>query len=204
MLLVFAAGSVLFVRDDYVIRDDPSFVNAMGIWAPVITADRDLAAPREVKRFVNKARYFAMRLWPQAERRSWLRRLLQPKPTENSRTKISEANIVALTALHHLHPERFALPQGTATFPMKDLITGGLGRAAAAVFDRHRNEFQPWPDAEQLGLFLAWSANTPLTPRVVLTPDRARPNPLKSPRPPHRLRAQGASSATGSQCGRRQ
>jgi hypothetical protein len=182
VLLVFAAGSVLFVREGYVIHDDPRFVKAMALWAPVITADRNLAAPREVKRFVNKARYFAMRLRPQVERRSWLRRLLLPGPAESGRTKIGEADIVALTALQHLHPEWFAPPRGPKELPMEAILTGfdtanKRDNAITAVFRRHAYEFRSTPvDSEKENIFFAvvgeYTAQTPSVTDAKPSPTR--------------------------------
>jgi photosystem II stability/assembly factor-like uncharacterized protein len=190
MLLVLAAGSILFVRESYVIRDDPSFVKAMDLWAPVITADRNLAAPREVKRFVNKARYFAMRLRPQEERRSWLRRLLLPELAEDPRTKISEADIVALTALEHLHPEWFAPPRRPEDLPVEAFLTGfdaanERDNAITAVFKRHADEFRSTPvDSEKENIFFAvvgeYTTHTPIVADAKPSP----PEPSQASPPP--------------------
>jgi photosystem II stability/assembly factor-like uncharacterized protein len=189
MLLVLATGSILFVREDYVIRDAPSFVKALGIWAPVITADRDLAAPREIKRFINKARYFAMRLRPQAEQRNWLRRLLLPELAEDPRTKISEADIVALTALEHLHPEWFAPPRGPEDLPIKAFLTGfdavnERDNAITAVFKRHTDEFRSTPvDSEKENIFFAvvgeYTTHTPIVADA--KPSSPEPNQASPP-----------------------
>lgn len=83
-LLLFLFGLVFYEQYkrklSMVVQDTPDFEKALGAWAPLVFS-RD-KTPRGVKRFLNRVRYFAMR-----------RRL--------SDTQGSEANIVALAALHH-------------------------------------------------------------------------------------------------------
>jgi hypothetical protein len=156
----------------------------MELWAPVITAERDLAAPREVKRFENKARYFAMRLRPPAERRSWLRRRLEPKAPEDPRPRIGEAHIVALTALHHWHPEWFPSARDPeALISNFEVWRQLVGKTAAVVLDSHLKEFPPWPGSEQLGLFFAvvgeYTTHVPIVADA--KPSTNEPNHASSP-----------------------
>jgi photosystem II stability/assembly factor-like uncharacterized protein len=158
VLLLVALGSVLLAEGDYVIHDNRSFKEAVDVWAPVVNADPELAAPREVKRFMNKARYFAMRLRPNVERRSRLRKFLAPKDVGEVSTKIDEDSIVALTALEHLHPEWFALPKDTKTSAVTVPIAGSLANkldgTAGEILKKYLNESGSWKRQEQLALFL--------------------------------------------------
>ena len=67
-------------RRSAVVRDTPEFAAALEAWTPLVFTREP--TPRGVKRFLNRVRYFAMRL-------------------KHSHTLGSEANLVALAALHH-------------------------------------------------------------------------------------------------------
>jgi photosystem II stability/assembly factor-like uncharacterized protein len=115
----------LFVRGErYLIVDRPSFRVALNLWCALLAADPDRATPRELRRFENMARYFAMRLRPRWDRVDrvalWtlqLHRLMrclryfynrQKWPPRVERVEpasvVPEDLIVGLTALYQLNP----------------------------------------------------------------------------------------------------
>ena len=101
----------LFRREPYEIQDDPNFRAALGVWHKLLGQDADFSVPREVKRFQNRARYYAMRLRPNDAQRRWFDRVVdwldgvhahrRPSP----QTSIPEECVVALTAIHQVCPE---------------------------------------------------------------------------------------------------
>jgi KAP family P-loop domain len=103
--VLFAIAVLRMTRDEHAVVDSQHFADAIRIWAPVIASVRALSAPREVRRFGNKARYFAMRLRPAPARRSLARRLLGGPPPAPQPDPFPEPFIVALTAVHHLRPD---------------------------------------------------------------------------------------------------
>jgi HAMP domain-containing protein len=157
-IVVLVLAFVRVARAGYVIHDDPEFLEALKIWAPVVGAESSLAAPREVKRFQNKARYFAMRLRPMPERKSWLGRLLLRRAavTETGRTKLSEPHIVALTALHHVHPEWFAgLEDPRDLFARVRDGSPDIGKEIKEAHSTHWNLFRSWPLVADIEPFFA-------------------------------------------------
>jgi len=164
-LLVLVVVGLRAATEVYVIDDAPSFQTALGLWAPVVAAKASLAAPREVKRFQNKARYYAMRLRPERQSR-WLRQVLLGNEGDGKRgqTRVDEALIVALTALLHV-ADRAAKPQELASLvlgapsdsiPGSDQLGASLREAVVSAAQAHVRAFGAWPaNLEEIEPFLA-------------------------------------------------
>lgn len=80
-------------RDD-IQYDSSTFERALGIWLPLASRRRE--TPRAVKRFVNRTRYFAMRLRDERE--------------ISKTARDDEATIVALSAILQINPDAIDLP----------------------------------------------------------------------------------------------
>ncbi|HEY5674642.1 MAG TPA: YCF48-related protein [Malonomonas sp.] len=161
LLALLAAGVVLLVRrPDYQVQDSPEFVRALQVWHPLIATKRN--TPRAIKRFLNRVRYFAMinRDQPEAEKWSlWsLLKKSQQQPVEDTEPMLEEATLVAIGALHHLHPrlvnddQLFAqLTAGTDLAP-ETLQLLGLPAAIATVLrgvlKEHEKIFGRWSCTE--------------------------------------------------------
>ncbi|HWO10185.1 MAG TPA: P-loop NTPase fold protein, partial [Polyangiaceae bacterium] len=97
--------TLLRPSEPYELYDREEFKEALQLWSPFLISRPELAAPREVKRFRNKARYIALRLRPTPAPTSRLRRWLegaQPANAEALSPGVPEPWIVALTALQHV------------------------------------------------------------------------------------------------------
>lgn len=109
LLLPFAISRLLTA--DFVVHDDPEFQHALKIWQGALMLDDKHVSPRDVKRFMNKARYFASRLREPTTAKNKPKGLDESeersKP-ENKDGVVDESVIVALSALHHLG-HRFVL-----------------------------------------------------------------------------------------------
>jgi photosystem II stability/assembly factor-like uncharacterized protein len=161
-LLVLIVVGMRIARDHYVIHDDERFEKALRIWSTVIAADPELAAPREIKRFKNKARYFAMRLRSLPPRRGWLRHLLLPdqpgQVAESARTKLDEPLMVALTAIHHVRPDLLRDGRLLKLGVLPELRTSPVLQEVAKAIEVHggKDGFGRWPAAaEEIAPFLA-------------------------------------------------
>jgi hypothetical protein len=109
ILLAWAALRALTRRDPYLLKDQPYFLDALRIWSPLLGTQSMFSVPREVKRFQNRARFYAMRLRKPAARLGWLSRIADrldgskdEKP--DAKTFIPEEVIVALTAIYQVCP----------------------------------------------------------------------------------------------------
>jgi hypothetical protein len=91
LLALLLLGAVVAVRremrrqeTEVATRDSKPFEQALADWMlPVFLHDR---TPRSVKRFINRVRYFAIR-------------------QQGLKRHINEVDLVAMAALHHIHPE---------------------------------------------------------------------------------------------------
>lgn len=162
LLLLLAAGVVLLVRrPDYQVQDSPEFVRALQVWHPLIASKRN--TPRAIKRFLNRVRYFAMinRDQPEAEGWRWLQLLKKSRlaPGKSHALSLAEATLVALGALHHLHPrlvqddQLFAQFAAGADISPQSLSSIGVSAAFSAairqVFQEHEKVFGRWSCTEE-------------------------------------------------------
>ena len=96
LVLILLVGVWVLMRGrDDIQYDSNTFEDALKIWLPLASQRRE--TPRAVKRFVNRTRYFAMRLRDE-------RRLSK---TEADR----ESTIVALSAIHQIDPDIINKPE---------------------------------------------------------------------------------------------
>lgn len=124
---------VLTRRPNEIIQDSRKFSEALEIWRPVI--GRQYKTPREIKRFLNRVRYIAMR-WrtPSLEKApverimDWLQRKVKPANTNQGNTNseehvshINEAGIVFMATLEGLGGEK-ALPAVASSDISKALV----------------------------------------------------------------------------------
>ena len=148
---------------DAVVRDSEAFNQAVNIWKRLVIAKS--ANPREIKRFQNRVRYFAMRLRDDRERK-----VVSPK------TQQTEAMLVALAALHHTEPALvgYALLLSTSNLPAaltcqnfpplaemgeteKERLSDLWGITRQCL-DEHRDAGLQWPpSAEVIKRFKRWS-----------------------------------------------
>ena len=68
--------TVLRCSEPFVLKDEPYFRDALRVWSPLLGSESTFTVPREVKRFQNRARFYAMRLRNPAPRRHWYDRLV--------------------------------------------------------------------------------------------------------------------------------
>jgi photosystem II stability/assembly factor-like uncharacterized protein len=162
-LLVYALLRSL----DAVVRDSEAFNQALNIWKRLVIAKS--ANPREIKRFQNRVRYFAMRLRDDRERK-----------VVSQETQQTEAMLVALAALHHTetrlvgHALLFQdtgstkpIPVALTTrdFPALDNMAEAekqqlfdLWGIARQCLNEHRTAGLQWPPtAEVIERFKRWS-----------------------------------------------
>lgn len=115
MALLLVALLLVLVRPrNIVVKDSDEFTQALHQWAGVVLARRN--TPRTIKRFLNRTRYFAMRLRDEREaetpvRTSLLQRLWQRfgRPRQQQADSVpaqplNEALLVAMSAIHHYDP----------------------------------------------------------------------------------------------------
>ena len=76
-ILIPAAVYALTRREPYVLKDEPYFRDALRVWSPLLGSESAFTVPREVKRFQNRARFYAMRLRNPAPQRRWYDRLVR-------------------------------------------------------------------------------------------------------------------------------
>jgi hypothetical protein len=146
-LLLFAAFFILR-RDPYQIRDGEPFKMALDLWHPLLAMREDLATAREIRRFENRARYYAMRLRPPPPPRKsqlrlfaeWLDRRGGGKPPDSApdaKTSIPEELIVGLSAIRHAAPEHIDLAAAQIEEPGEN--EPRMRRAVAVFIRRHRD-----------------------------------------------------------------
>lgn len=111
MLLVITLLFLLLRRTPGVIKDSDQFRDAISRWSGVFAANNTTRSPREVKRFLNLARYAAARLRGHSQTDSAWTRLMKKWEfiLDNQVTpeiQLSEENIVAVAALYSVLPAR--------------------------------------------------------------------------------------------------
>jgi photosystem II stability/assembly factor-like uncharacterized protein len=118
LILIWIGAAILTRRPGLVVKDSPTFVEALEIWHPVVFARQ--STPRATKRFMNHVRYLAMRQrrphdsQPPVKRfTNRLKERLTGVPTPVDIATVPEPNVqiipdevlVALAAIQHLNPE---------------------------------------------------------------------------------------------------
>lgn len=145
--LLFAAFFTLR-RVPYLIQDGVPFRMALELWHPLLAMEQDQATPREIRRFENRARYYAMRLRPHPpQRKSQLRRFAEwldrrgggkpPDSPPDAKTSIPEELIVGLSAIRHAAPEHIDLAAAQNEEPGEN--EPRMRRAVAVFIRRHRD-----------------------------------------------------------------
>jgi len=106
VLLAFAAW-VLTRRPNEIIQDSEKFTDALKLWRPIITEKCN--SPRDLKRFLNRVRYIAMRWRKPSEQKTLLQRLIEWRPrqraVEEEPADINEPGIVLMAATEPLGGE---------------------------------------------------------------------------------------------------
>lgn len=148
LLLLAALAMILFQRPQVVVKDSPAFLEALEIWHPLVAAVHN--TPRSIKRYMNRLRYFAMRLRPDRPERPWWRRLPgMPAPAAEGSAEqeiLSEPNLVALAALYYFKPELIA----DEIFFLKQMdaaenVASESAKVLVPALETHRVRFRDWP-----------------------------------------------------------
>jgi len=96
VLVIAVSVLILLLRrlDDNqdVRKERPAFVRAFRRWQPVLDAAKHSLAPRAIKRFTNKTRYFVMRSMEDSDLRGPLERFVEP--SKNTVDQTSEESLV--------------------------------------------------------------------------------------------------------------
>ena len=150
MLPVFAVAAwwAFSQRPELIVKDSPDFQKALEIWRTVIHSKA--ATPRDLKRFLNRLRYLAMRQRPQEPTATYGEKVLEKlasvlgkrttkTPGEGPRNTLPESHLVALAAL-----DASGLVEGENDF--QKALTGDLRRFAEEVFEEalehHKADFE--------------------------------------------------------------
>ncbi len=127
-VFMLAGWWALSQRPELIVKDSTDFRDALAAWHPVI--HRAAPTPRELKRFLNRVRYFAMRQRPQEENSTVWQQIVRrfqgkatpqvsPAASDSKDRRIPEDLLVALAALHQFKEE---LVENTVLF---SLVIGG-------------------------------------------------------------------------------
>lgn len=110
---ILIAGLIrLARRTGTVIEDSPGFIQALEKWFPFLSKGNDMT-PREVKRFVNRLRYFAMMKGSFRPAARWWKRLAdffeaKSQPLTSPPPDSREDLLVALATIHERYPGWFS------------------------------------------------------------------------------------------------
>ncbi len=107
-VFALAAWWAFSQRPELIVKDSPDFQKALKIWRTVIHSKA--TTPRDLKRFLNRLRYLAMRQRPQQQTPTYGEKVLQKlasllgkrttkAPSESPRNDLPESHLVALAAL---------------------------------------------------------------------------------------------------------
>ena len=107
-VFLVAAWWAFSQRPELIVKDSPDFQKALEIWRTVIHSKA--ATPRDLKRFLNRLRYLAMRQRPQEPTATYGEKVLEKlasvlgkrttkTPSEGPRNTLAESHLVALAAL---------------------------------------------------------------------------------------------------------
>jgi photosystem II stability/assembly factor-like uncharacterized protein len=118
MLGGLALWQVSRKRERHDVRDSDAFIDALQIWTPVVA--HKASAPRAIKRFGNRLRYFAMlqqaevpEPTPEERAEAWLKKWLPGEegddaaPSQQRVDVVAEHRIVALGAIQSVYGERW-------------------------------------------------------------------------------------------------
>lgn len=154
-LLLLAIITIALRRRMVVVKDSQEFDRALKTWAEVITRRR--STPRSIKRFLNRTRYFAMRLRDNeffaddktaAKFVDRIKAVFSPdnsaKPTAHNRSELDEAALVALSSIHHLDP-KLLLTLGSEDFQESSLDDALLKK----IIQKHRESAGQWPPTKE-------------------------------------------------------
>lgn len=161
-VLIAASLIQLLRRPEYRVQDSPEFVQALTVWHPLIAAKRN--TPRSIKRFLNRVRYFAMVNRDHNERATNDKPLSSEEPGKPV-LRLEEATLVALGALHHVHPQlviddrlfnhfsQNTIPHAADLNELK--LSGKLATALEEALQNHAKAFGGWScSKDQRALFL--------------------------------------------------
>ncbi|HND99667.1 MAG TPA: P-loop NTPase fold protein, partial [Plasticicumulans sp.] len=105
-LIGLVAIGLGFWRDRHRSGDTDEFARALDYWTPFLQADPHRSTPREITRFLNRARYAAARLGsPDPDRRT--------EPASDGNPPVPDRMLVELAAAFHRLPEGMSLPGQT-------------------------------------------------------------------------------------------
>ncbi|HKY30926.1 MAG TPA: hypothetical protein VJV23_00180 [Candidatus Polarisedimenticolia bacterium] len=160
--MLLAAGAwALSLKPGAVLSDSPKFKEALRIWHPVVRARS--RAPRSIKRFLNRVRYYAMRQGgdvPDPAPSSRLLRLFQrrtapPEPSARD-DRIHGEVLVALGAIQHLNPDLLASEQHWNSLLSGvgvESLPAGTKEAALLlrrILEDHKARFGDWPPSQDV------------------------------------------------------
>ncbi len=127
----------LLRQPDVVVRDSSQFTQALRIWIGQITAKRETA--RSLKQFINRLRYFAMRMRTDEPEPTYWDRLLWStgvwhRPSATPSTDFKEADLVQWSVLYEVCPAALENESGVP-IEIADLM-----KAHAKQFERNREK----------------------------------------------------------------
>ncbi len=156
MLVAILAAGIFFVarREPYVLHDERQFEESMGIWSELLDFQPELAVPREIKRYQNRARFYAMRLRAISAPLKWIDRVIdrfdqraEPKPV--LKTSIAEEVIVGLTAVYQICPQllaRYSPLFGGLQQPEADSAAAKVLVEVRAIIEKYNRHAQQQKD----------------------------------------------------------
>ncbi len=161
-LLALGIFRAVTLQPDVIVKDSPEFQSALRVWQPFIYSRQN--TPRSIKRFMNRIRYFAMRLphnEPQTPTnplrsrfKKWLRLAGEAPEVATQKSGMREATLVALGALQNynhlwLEKKEFWDEIQNGRLPKSDdsgdktMLT-----ALQKAIKEHRDTFKSWPPTE--------------------------------------------------------
>jgi photosystem II stability/assembly factor-like uncharacterized protein len=143
LLLLGLGVWVLTRRPNEIIQDSRKFTEALEIWQPVI--GRQYKTPREIKRFLNRVRYIAMRWRKPSQQKALFERFVDWVQSKMRRTKTPEAGVAAVAAAEINEAEivRMATLEGLGgkkPLPDSDIAIGLMKHTER--FGRHGDDWQ--------------------------------------------------------------
>ncbi|TDI98875.1 MAG: hypothetical protein E2O76_07420 [Caldithrix sp.] len=158
----------LSILPESIVRDSPEFLQALGVWSPLVYAKQP--TPRSVKRFMNRLRYFAMRLPEEESRKSigmrlkgFLERIRGKNLPETVAVKkeLTEATLVALSALHNFNHEWLENEQDWSKIKKGEVVKASNGSpedlgqmqllqiTLQNAIKNHKSKFKQWPPTDK-------------------------------------------------------
>lgn len=160
------------IRPETVVKDSKEFRQALEIWHNFIHSKQN--TPRAVKRFMNRLRFFAMRL-PQEEQSDsvmlrlqklagavpLLRRFVQPEDRDliqqPGNGRMAESTLVALSALYNFNTGWLEEKTHWKEIRSGTLVSNGLSQFQAKWMEQalqeaialHKKHFHKWPPSDE-------------------------------------------------------